>query len=232
MDFDISKYTVPVLEKMIASNEWPPLQSAPKSKKSNKSEVLTTKSASKCSVLDFLQLHGRKLHFVIGDGSCLFRVLSFAVLGDEGHDYLIRSTIVRLINLNQKLFTNYLMGVNCSTIKEQIRHMDRPNSWGTHLEIIGAATLFRVPVYYCTQSATSSQFTWGVFHPISADRISFPSIVEEVLLEPRTSAVSHIEMYYHDSVHYDAIVSIETGKMCTTPPHLTGIDNPDIIELN
>ena len=127
------------------------------------------------------------------------------------------------------MFAKYLIaGVNCSTIKERIKLLAHPNSWGNHLEVIGAATLFKIPVYYCTQSTPNSQFTWGAFQPISADKISFPLIVDEEL-QGLTVAISHIEMYYHDSLHYDAI---ETGRMCVTPPQLTGTDDPDIIEIS
>lgn len=184
---------------------------------------------SSCSITEFLHGIGRKLHRVIGDGSCLFRALTFALLGDEKHNYLIRSEIVRLINLNKKIFTNYLMvGVNCRTIDEQIRHSSKLDSWGTHLEIFGAATLFQVPVYYCTQSS-SSQFTWSVFHPIPADKISFPLIVNEPIL--KADAIPHFELYYHQSRHYDAIVSVETGRTSTTPPQLTGTDDPNVVDL-
>ena len=125
---------------------------------------------------------------------------------------------------------HYLIdGVNCSTVKQQVQHMSKPNSWGTHLEIYAAATLFRIPVYYCTQSTSDSRYTWGVFNPIVADRITFPVITEDLLLN--RTATSHIEMYYHSSVHYDAIVSLQTGATCVTPPELTGTNDPNIVKI-
>lgn len=204
-------------------------------------ELLSTKSCdlpiakkpcrSQSSITEFLHVSGRKLHHVIGDGSCLFRALAFALLGEENHGYFIRSEIVRLINFNKEVFTRYLMpSVNCKSIAEQVRHMNHPNSWGTHLEVVGAATLFQVPVYYCTQSSPSEPFTWGVFRPICSDRIRFPLIVQELIVEAQP--IPHFELYYHQSLHYDAIVSTETGKICTTPPQLTGRDDPDIIDLS
>ena len=160
---------------------------------------------------------------MIGDGSCLFRALAFALLGEENHSYFIRSEIVRLINFNKERFTHYLIPtVNCKTIAEQVKHMNHPNSWGTHLEIVGAATL--------TQSSPSEPFTWGVFYAIRSDRISFPLIVNKLILEAQP--IPHFELYYHPSLHYNAIVSMETGKVCTTPPELTGTDDPDIIDLS
>ncbi len=184
----------------------------------------------KYSISEFLKAQGRKIHPVMGDGSCLFRALAFAVLKDEDQHSVIRSSIVRLINLNNEVFTNYLMcGVNCSTITEQVRHMSRPGSWGTHLEIIAAATLFQISVYYCTPCTSSSSFTWGAFHPISSHRISFPLLAEDVLLS--REPINHIELYYHQSVHYDAIVPTE-NEISRTPPQLTGETKTAIIVLD
>lgn len=210
---------------MISTNQWPTTTSA--KKKSAK------KQSQQVVISEFLEATGRKLHPVKGDGNCLFRVLSYALLGDEDHNFLMRSSIVRLVNLNEKVFANYLIdGVNCSTVKQQVQHMMKPSSWGTHMEIVAAATLFRIPVYYCTQS-TPGQFTWGVFHPIAADRISFPVFTEDLLMNPFTT--SHIEMYYHSSdggsAHYDAIVSLQTGTMCVTPPQLTGTIDPNVVAV-
>ena len=106
--------------------------------------------------------------------------------------------------------------------------MIRPNTWGTHLEIIAAATLFKVPVYYCTQSASNSHFTWGAFRPITSKNISFPVMVEDILQS--TERIDHIEMYYHQAAHYDAIISTES-ELCKTPPQLTGKNDPDTINL-
>ena len=39
---------------------------------------------------------GRKIHSVMGDGSCLFRAIAFSLLKDEDQHYVIRSSIVRL----------------------------------------------------------------------------------------------------------------------------------------
>ena len=103
--------------------------------------------SSNYSVVEFLEAQGRKIHRVMGDGNCLFRALAFALLKDKEQHFVVRSSIVRLLNLNAEVFTNYLIsGVNCSTITEQVKRMSLPGSWGTHLEIIAAATLFHAPV--------------------------------------------------------------------------------------
>ena len=84
-------------------------------------------------------------------------------------------------------------------------------------------------MYYCTVSTSKRSFTWGVFHPITSHQINYPLLVEEVLLarEP----IDHIELYYYQSAHYDAIISTE-NEICRTPPQLTGETDTDIILLD
>lgn len=120
------------------------------------------------------------------------------------------------------------MPINKPTIDEQVKHMLRPTVWGTHLEIKAAATLFQLPIYYCKRSTQTGSFDWNVVHPICPDNISFPPIMDEELEEKED--INHFEICY-DGIHYDAIVSIETGKVCAELPELTGTEDPQIIDL-
>ena len=83
----------------------------------------------------YLQVSGRKLHSIAGDGNCFFRTISYAFLGTEDHHLIIGSSIVRLINLNRDTFLHYLIpSVNKPTIDEHICHMMLPNNWATQLK--------------------------------------------------------------------------------------------------
>ena len=53
--------------------------------------------SSVLTISEFLQADGRKIHPVVGDGNCLFRALAFALLGEEDHHLLNRSSITRLM---------------------------------------------------------------------------------------------------------------------------------------
>ena len=170
-----------------------------------------------------------EIHSIIGNGNCLFRTLLYALLNTEEHHLFIRSHIVRLINLNSSVFSQYLMPVNKPTISEQVQHMSHPSVWGTHLEIKAVATLFQLPIYFCMSSSTSVPFVWSVFQPIYPNNIKFPTIADEILKDKQE--ISHIQMYYHQS-HYDTIVSVENDKVCEEPPHLTGRDDEQTITLN
>lgn len=119
--------------------------------------------------------------------------------------------------------------VNQPTIREQVLHMLRPSVWGTHLEVKAAATLFQFPIFFCTQPTQGSPFCWSAVQPVSSDNIRLPLIIDDDLQE-RAENITHIEMYHHQG-HYDAIVSVETGKMCRLMPQLTGRDDPGIVDL-
>ncbi len=95
----------------------------------------------KNTIESFLRSSGRKICPILGDGNCFFRTISYACLNSEDYHYSFRSHIVRLINLNSKVFSQYLMPINQPTISEHVQHMNRPSTWGTHLEVKAAATL-------------------------------------------------------------------------------------------
>ena len=176
----------------------------------------------------FLQSSGRKIHFIEPDGNCLFRTISYALLNTEDHHYFIRSHVVRLVNLNPDVFSQYLMPINEPTISEQVKHMICPTVWGTHLKVKAAATLFRLPIFYCTKSLHTATFSWNVVQPLPPGSIRFPTIMDEEMKEKQD--INHIEMY-HSQVHYDAIISTETGKVHETLPELTGRDGTEVIDL-
>ncbi len=179
--------------------------------------TMTDKTSDKMqiSVDQYLQRSGRKIQHIRGDGNCMFRAFSFAFLHHEDHHFHLRSHIVRTMNLNEELFSEYLMPINKATISEQVKHMMRPGVWGTHLELKAAATLFQIPIYCCTQNSQQhdTQYSWSVINPFQACKS--PYIIDEVAQDK--AEISHIEVYHHSS-HYDAIVSTDSGKMCFEPP--------------
>ena len=146
---------------------------------SKKALASASKPNKTTDIQTFLLNSGRKIHPIIGDGNCLFRAISYAILNTEDHHFMVRSHIVRLINLNSSTFSQYLMPINQPTITEQVKYMSRPCVWGTHLEVKAAATLFKLPIFFCTQSSQNGPFSWSVVQPITPGNISFPIITEE-----------------------------------------------------
>ena len=54
----------------------------------------------------------------------------------------------------------------------------------------------------------------------------FPDIPEGVALQKPT----HFELLYYDSLHYNAIVSVDTGRVCLDHPQLTNIHS-EVVDL-
>ena len=54
----------------------------------------------------------------------------------------------------------------------------------------------------------------------------FPDIPKDVTLQKPT----HFELLYYDSMHYNATVSIHTGKACLEPPQLANTSS-ELINL-
>ena len=70
--------------------------------------------------------------------------------------------------LNALLFEPLLTSCNERTPSEHIGVMSRPSSWGTHVEILAATSLFQAPIYEYVQSQDcDSAGHWEAYHPLA-----------------------------------------------------------------
>ena len=175
---------------------------------------------------DFLSQYSRTIHRVVGDGNCLFRSLSFQLFKTELHHFKLRNNLVWIISLNREQFSKFLFSTD--GIQEHIKHMAKPNVWGTQVEIVAAASLFQIPVYYCSKNS-NGDYIWGVFKPIPPQNIAFPRVVDPVFMDRQQ--IKHFELLYYTDTHYDAVMSAETGSVSESPPPLTGKCNDKPIDL-
>ena len=180
----------------------------------------TTGHAVPATIQDFLKLSGRKIQPIKADGNCLFRSISFHLLGNESGHFDVRSMLVRFENLNTRIFQNRLVqGINAPTFKQHIKKMLSPSTWGTHIEVMAASTMFQIPIYYATKN-NKDGYKWQVIHPMEKSHsLRYPFITSE---EPYTSmkTPSHMELLYHENCHYDCIVSFATHTLHLLPPHI------------
>lgn len=177
-------------------------------------------SASEGSIDAFLKQSGRRLKTIEGDGNCQFRCFSYQLFGSEEHHLSVRFLLERFENLNKGVFAKYLTPVNKPTIDEHIRHIGRPKSWGTHIELIAAATYFQVCVYYCSQHPQSKEFKWRCIQPLHPrTQVHYPLIVED---PPAEITVPHHFELVHTGVHYDCVDLASTGTVSQVPPVETG----------
>lgn len=183
-----------------------------------KSEVTTEANLNKNqfpSTSVFLGAN-RKVHKIIGDGNCFFRAIAYQLLASQEHHLLIRTLIVELMNLNKQMFTVYLMP-SPENMEMHLKNMSKQHTWVTQAEVKAAATLFQIPIYYCTTN-TERCFCWNVTHPIQNNSIQFPK------MNP-ICKVKHIELLYTENFHYDAIISSTTGQVPMDLPQLSGIEH-------
>ena len=168
----------------------------------------------------FLASSGRKVKPIIGDGNCLFRTLSDQLFNTQDEHLLVQTTLVRLENLKKTVFQNYLLSqVNTDTITSHTELMLRPHVWGTHMEVIAAASLFQIPVYFTKESeSVDGEYHWQVIHPLPSEKLRYPKIVDHPPVEMAT--LTHFELAYTRGTHYDSIISIDTGKPCLQLPLL------------
>jgi len=163
------------------------------------------------SLHSFLANAGRKIHSIKGDGNCLFRSLSHQFLNTQDEHLFMRTTLVRFVNLNQSLFTNYLSPpATATTITEHIQRMLRPQTWGTHIEVIAAATFFHKPVYF-TKARSNGAYQWECHNPLSGTGVHFPEITNPPDSQSVTP-ITHFELAYATNTHYDSIVLRETDR--------------------
>ena len=122
------------------------------------------------------------------------------------------------------------MPVNEPTFAGHIKKLLHPNSWATQMELIAAATLFQVSIYYCTcvtNTFGNRKYQWEVVKPLAAaNQFNYPHIVED---DPIHSAVipHHFELVYYNNCHYDSVVMEGTDCTSSSPPQLSGTSDRD-----
>ena len=157
-----------------------------------------------------------------------YRAISHQLFGTQEEHSTVRRVIARMERLNKWAFSSCLRpGGN---IEEHCTNVGTLSTWATEVEVIAAATIFRVPVYFCTVKSDSMP-TWNVTHPLSESKwlLNYPELPEIdqsiPLLRPK-----HFELLYYENCHYDAIVSCESGEVCISTPDLPG-GHSEVVDL-
>ena len=107
-------------------------------------------------------------------------------------------------------------------------------SWAIQVEVVAAASAFKIPVCLLLQQKTGSEdFVWNVVQPFNGTKKTlklpvFPDISETINISLQMP--THFELFYYDSLYYDAIVSEDTGKVCM---HLSKLpdNHSELIQL-
>lgn len=107
----------------------------------------------------FLQEQGRTIERVLGDGNCLFRALSLQLTGVQDHHLKLRKIIAQYES-KIDLFQGIHATINKTRFADHVTNIAKTCTWGTSLEIIATASLFRVDVYVATDSYRPGKPTW------------------------------------------------------------------------
>ena len=94
------------------------------------------------------------------------------------------------------------------------------HSWATQVEVVAAASVFQVPVYYFSRTTMA----WNIVNPFGTNSVSQTTLRLPVLPPPDSCLTrlkpTHFELLYYENCHYDAIVSATTGRVPASP-HLS-----------
>ena len=101
---------------------------------------------------------------------------------------------------------------------EHIKHVQRPDVFGTHVEILAIATFLDVPIFYCGLSGREQQYSWHYVEPLKQQGLRYPDLSGSPLED--VSPPTHFELSYVHNIHYDSIIST-TGELCTDFPALS-----------
>lgn len=170
--------------------------------------------------MDFLSRTGRAIKFIVPDGNCFFRAVSFHIFGDESNHLSVRAKVLKFEQINEYIFAKFLMPpVNKPSFQEHIEFLQRPGSWATQVEVLTVATMFQVPVYYCKSSQDDVSY-WEVTNPLKCKSPANEESLDDVFYMAKIP--HHFELVYWDRSHYDCVVVQTTGVCSSSAPLLTG----------
>lgn len=156
------------------------------------------------------------MHPIAGDGNCMFRSLSLQLFGTPEKHFAVRSLLVRFENKNWETFSKLLMEVNSPDIQSHIRTMSLPGRWGTHVELLAAATYFQTPVFYVR--APSSEYRWEVLNPLGPpDKFKYQLCPEIDTSGDDVQVPDHFELLYRSDSHYDGVMALSGGVSAIRP---------------
>ena len=114
---------------------------------------------------------------------------------------------------------------NVHTIHQHCERNWMSGALATLVEIIAAARIFSVPVYFLSQTG---ELKWNVIHPLKNSLLrypEFPDMHKTTLLK-----LLHLKLLYYENLHCDAIVATDTGSVSLHKPVLIE-DSCQLIDL-
>lgn len=103
-------------------------------------------------------------------------------------------------------------------MQQHIQSLAKPGKWGTHVELVAAATYFQIPLFIVRTPSTTHE--WEVFHPLGqASQFKYQLCPEIDPSDEGLNVPDHFELLYRNNCHHDSITTL-TGELSTDKPSL------------
>ena len=176
-------------------------------------EAMQTEPKGYELVRSFLAQSGRAIDKVLGDGNCLFWALAKQLNGSADKHIELRRMIMNFEANNAHIFAQLCRTINCTSFSEHVETRRKVFTWGTTLEILATASLFRVDIFEATDSLTPGKVKWLKYSPFGYENLSRQEDADD--FNGRNKP--WLEIVYIGSSHFDSVKPLSKGKILTRP---------------
>ena len=164
--------------------------------------IPSTPSTSLTHLDDFLYYQSRRRHTVLGDGNCLFRVVSHQLYATEDFHAQLRQSLHHYIEQNKSKYEAYWID-STTSYSHHLQQLKMLGSWGTQLELQAFCDYLCLPLFVCSPNSQTRAYSWGKFTPYTHN--SSPAVTLPLSGLPFT--VGHLEIAHSSTGdHYDSVV--------------------------
>ena len=159
--------------------------------------------------------YDRLRYYIVGDGNCLFRSLSFIIFGKQEKHFEVRTFLVQFISMNPSYFKTYCLPL---TVQDHVKQMENNFVWGTHAEIFAVSLYFTKPVYVALYKDKDGNgpYYWAKY--MCREGINQLHFTSETMKLP--NQLKHLELCHVNGNHYEVVLN--TNKTLPLSPPYTG----------
>ena len=133
---------------------------------------------------------------VIGDGNCLFRVISHQLYANEDLHIQLRQSLHRYINQHQSEYEVYWIDSTIS-YSQHLQQLMCLGSWGTQLELQAFSDYLSLPLFFCSPHPQTRAYSWKFVPSIKKNLTSRRGIALLPAVLPAVHCWSHRNRTQH-----------------------------------
>ena len=138
------------------------------------------KDSSDAQLAELLKQDGFEIHYMIGDGNCLFRSVAHQLTGNPNLHPEFRDKVIRYIKRNKEHFCLFLE--DDENFNDYVERMKVSGEWGGHLELYALTQCCNVTI---------------VIHQLDSPNYKLPAA------DPHSKIEIHLS--YHGECHYNSV---------------------------